>query len=1330
MRKIRFLFCVLVLITIQMEAQVNPGSSSGSLRVQYTGRLFGYYRIEPGENEDDRLEPVKRFLNIRHAYAPEHNAPLLLGMGDNFAPEMGASLQRPLLDTECAFAAEPEFPETLYKTSERYAPRAECDNVVNFLLQAGYRAIVPGREDFSYSAVWLRQMALSIRKSRSSQNEDKKLTLLAANARIGLGKTCPLLFSDSLSRKEGERCTEEDVPERLDWLERLDRVLSPTIIRAQVEQTAAENVGSYILLGNEARAMESMLPRRPEWGAFRIALSALYQNDDKLSSRAPLSSKDDPEYKAQLHLIKSAAQVLKCTFENKGSATACKPVPEKLDPDLNTTFDNLAIRCAGMALLWDKDLCVFGEAMLREHSLVLGTKNHPASPLSRVVIEAARDALLRGIADEQQEIGYTEATVTEDGKRKSLLIVGVIGQETMKALSSTNASICLGKSGGNAAENIVPCKTAASIQGKLKIIDPVRTIRAILRATQAVHGKYNYRILMAQMPKAQALELVPRLERCSGEPVPGVEKPCQDEAEIVPQVDLVLTEAQPGLVSHNFKVEYGFDNSQQRWSETPILTPVPAYDIYAQNLVRPDTTALLSTTDQSHRNVCNSASDGSAWPCNPPPDTSVWLRFDTNHSALDLLMEAVQVANKSIAFIAPAGLKDRKGATISTLTAADCFPVATDSPLFYVENERDKKRINACRISVIQFLLQHMQEKAKADIALLQRRDIFLGNLPDKYDNYSACVPLMGKDLTRCKLRMALDRVLWKGDYSEVAMVSGKDIASLMSTSSSQNSVEQTLQQTDISAQWLVTYGIVTSPASPALNLTRSQPNSEEFFVTHDGSCNDMQERAHPSAGGNALYCVNGVPLLADHAYAIATTDFLDQTFVVPKQLPNYYSPRRDFLTKIIADTILPSAVMREDDAAKTGAYHRKRSVARTLADSLWDATRLAKPDDTEKIEINHQQRGLFQVDIAKIVAGYSFRASPKGDNFIASTFQGVSDTRATSPSQSELDIEAKERAFRRTQYLNYGVQADAGYDRSVQGNLTGSPVNAAYPLNNLSVGGFAEFKIPLGKSDPKKSPAGILKAVLAPFQYQRQINGSYLFFAHTDKTAGQQILQLKPVNGFSHRAGIRWEEVTSGKWFRGDRGTYYEVGAQLSVLNDLLSAVALTTPGAMGKTCQANSTQTISNCFKQDSIPVTANTTVSALRATLHSPGLYWDAHFQKALVPLADKSGPGISLQIDTKGDYFIPRDSPKTLSTQTLYDVPLSVALAFPIFRNFSVGPNYQVFFYGNQVGAQHLIVNSFSLTGRWFLDRDAAVRFHKQIVFKGPASADETKTSRMK
>ena len=115
-------------------------------------------------------------------------------------------------------------------------------------------------------------------------------------------------------------------------------------------------------------------------------------------------------------------------------------------------------------------------------------------------------------------------------------------------------------------------------------------------------------------------------------------------------------------------------------------------------------------------------------------------------------------------------------------------------------------------------------------------------------------------------------------------------------------------------------------------------------------------------------------------------------------------------------------------------------------------------------MKTDHQRRGLFQLDIAKVVAGYSFRAAPKGDNFIASEFQGVSESRVASPSQSEVDIEAKERGIWRAKLFNFGVQTDMAYDRSVQGNLTGSPVNAIYPLNSLAVGGFLESRLRPGK--------------------------------------------------------------------------------------------------------------------------------------------------------------------------------------------------------------------------------------------------------------------------
>ena len=65
-----------------------------SARVDYTGNLLGYYRMEPTE-QTAVLPPVKAFLDFRASDAVSNDGShLLLGMGDNFGPEFGASLQR------------------------------------------------------------------------------------------------------------------------------------------------------------------------------------------------------------------------------------------------------------------------------------------------------------------------------------------------------------------------------------------------------------------------------------------------------------------------------------------------------------------------------------------------------------------------------------------------------------------------------------------------------------------------------------------------------------------------------------------------------------------------------------------------------------------------------------------------------------------------------------------------------------------------------------------------------------------------------------------------------------------------------------------------------------------------------------------------------------------------------------------------------------------------------------------------------------------------------------------------------------------------------------
>ena len=134
---------------------------------------------------------------------------------------------------------------------------------------------------------------------------------------------------------------------------------------------------------------------------------------------------------------------------------------------------------------------------------------NPGDPFTRLqddALKAGRNALLQAIASEQKDIGYTIAHVNVNGQTESIFIIGVVGQETMKPISLllTDRTICLSATGDHArnADLLVSCRdNPGSMKGTVTVINPVRTIQAILRASELMNGgKYAYRILMAHMP--------------------------------------------------------------------------------------------------------------------------------------------------------------------------------------------------------------------------------------------------------------------------------------------------------------------------------------------------------------------------------------------------------------------------------------------------------------------------------------------------------------------------------------------------------------------------------------------------------------------------------------------------------------------------------------------------------------------------------------------------------------------------------------------------------------------------------------------------------------
>ena len=170
-------------------------SSAADLRILYTGKMMGYFRVPDWQPMDDRGCNSTQ-MAPRSAPAGDFDklvAPLagsiLVATGDNFAPEIegrvfcvppnaepgGSSYRRvgkELFFWDTSSHRWVAFDEEARKKTER--AKKDCaavldddcgtglipfDNVANFFVQSGYAALIPGKHDFFFGPERLRQLA-------------------------------------------------------------------------------------------------------------------------------------------------------------------------------------------------------------------------------------------------------------------------------------------------------------------------------------------------------------------------------------------------------------------------------------------------------------------------------------------------------------------------------------------------------------------------------------------------------------------------------------------------------------------------------------------------------------------------------------------------------------------------------------------------------------------------------------------------------------------------------------------------------------------------------------------------------------------------------------------------------------------------------------------------------------------------------------------------------------------------------------------------------------------------------------------------------------------
>ena len=765
------------------------------ISIEYTGALFGYYRMESNESDTDpKLSPVKAFWSDKD-HNPKEN--LVLGMGDNFGPEFGAGIQmvgrvehgndcyqptnEPGQPVEDPLYARNEPPVAMYKDKNRIAKTASCDNVARFLMAAGYRAVVPGREDFLYTSEWLQSIAAKLRDAskgpaivdseQKAANPEEKLHLLAANLRINSKQGCPLLFSDrsvpvkedTVKKPTREAMTQcvssegEIIPVGQDWVERLDLTLESQGLAKRISEGAKDSVDvRRQILINQVSMTLSVLPPNLDLSLAKLKHPGEYE------LRGDSVSVSDKQ-------IQSIASVQR---------KICGSTPQ------------------------NQDLC----QVMNELYRVFSALKDPCAQKQQDFLfsfegrQAMRRLLLHDIATEEEDRGYTLS------QRKGLsttLLIGVVGPETMKAVSPTNLHY-----------------KQNEVEGDVYVLDPRRTVEIVLRAAalaaQGDNDQIEHVIVMAQMPHTEAEELGAAVRA-------DLDRLAKNDNRYY-RIDLILSEAQAQHASPELKLKY------RPGGLVPVLTPHPAFNYSSHGLVTPVSTAILT------------------------------LGMIKNKTRSDPVSQ--------------------EGAT----TTLERLQKLVDMPV----SRQDSLHIEGA--AAIRYFLELLQKSSHADVVLLERRDIYLGPLPNEYAGYEVCdewdykqSPKAGPDpKRRCKLHVALDRVLWTGDYSERVMVTGKDLKDIIKAAQDQVKQQQSLAAPDTTNQWLVSFGITTNDQQ---NLTRLESGIDRFNIPWSKACKgDTKEEVH--------YCVNGASIQDDAGYWVATSDHIANdtiTYTSMSSLPRDY---------------------------------------------------------------------------------------------------------------------------------------------------------------------------------------------------------------------------------------------------------------------------------------------------------------------------------------------------------------------------------------------------------------------------------------------------------
>lgn len=333
-----------------------------------------------------------------------------------------------------------------------------------------------------------------------------------------------------------------------------------------------------------------------------------------------------------------------------------------------------------------------------------------------------------------------------------------------------------------------------------------------------------------------------------------------------------------------------------------------------------------------------------------------------------------------------------------------------DAALLKVDHALDPQHLRqwSTRDKFQRLVLDAMRKLDQADVAMLQRRDLFA---PLHY----ARMPVGAAEL-----EPVLDRVLWKGDFVLPVQATGRTLKALLQRSRQFDQQDASALNLELEAgRGLVTLGILQD-------------------------------------AGTGQFLVNGEPLEDRRLYALAVTDYLARgdTGYPELQQPAVPPPKRlrdlGLLSRL--STLVCGALAAGPQAARCGdrkfpAIGYLDETAQQPLDATpgltpwqrlrtWPAHGLNRPSPfpaAHSLEFATQMRRVWSVALEKLEGSYSlYQHNSDTEANLSSKFAGVPLSRVTSPEATSLSSSLRLRVRRAGKLLDGFALAEESFARQL----------------------------------------------------------------------------------------------------------------------------------------------------------------------------------------------------------------------------------------------------------------------------------------------------------